>query len=172
MGSEPPEPRPIEQLLEVLVYAPVGLIYEYQEVLPRLVKRGKSQVQLARLLSQMAASRARSAAGDPAGTAEPSLAEMAGVAWSLLARAITEVGASVGLAPEAQAPAGEAPAGEAPAGEPLPIDGYDQLTARDIIRMVGELPAGDRDRIRAYEQADRARKTVLAKLDRLDADPG
>ena len=32
------ERNPIDQLVDLFVYAPVGLLYEYDEVIPRLVK--------------------------------------------------------------------------------------------------------------------------------------
>ncbi len=50
---------------------------------------------------------------------------------------------------------------------PLPIARYDELTAKEIIGLLGELDEGQLDRIRAHEQSNRARKTVLGKLDRL-----
>ena len=49
----------------------------------------------------------------------------------------------------------------------LPIAGYDSLTAREIIGLLGELNPAQRERIRAYEAENRGRKTVLAKLDAL-----
>ncbi|MEL7206681.1 MAG: hypothetical protein AAGK32_00350, partial [Actinomycetota bacterium] len=135
--------------------------------------------------------------------------DVAGLAASVLAKAVTEFGAQVGLAPKpqddgptstdaagSQAPA-EAPtpaeatgpdvATEAPAASParpadetppapaaaeepppLPIAGYDNLTARQIVALLGELNPDQRARIRDHEVAGRNRKTVLAKLDRLD----
>ncbi len=178
------ERNPVDDLVDLLVYAPVGLLYEYEDVLPQLVKRGKSQVQLARVIGKMALSRGGGAA--PANLVAETLARM-------LAERITEIGASIGLAPPADDPddqpgddAGEAaptaPESESgsgsgrgsapdPAGDdrPLPIAAYDTLTAREIIGLLDELDGGQLARIRAHEEANRARKTVLGKLDRLQA---
>lgn len=208
MPAEASSSNPLDQLVELFVYAPVGLLYEYPEVIPKLVKRGRSQVQLARLLAQMAANQARSggssgrAGGLPpldtlAAVLAPGLGEAAGAACSALARLVTDLGASVGLAPQqppaaepsapggpsgpmadpapapdpaapdAAAPASNGPA--APDGGPLPIAGYDALTAREVIGLLDDLSPRQRQQIRAYESANRGRKTILAKLDQLDA---
>ena len=193
MAEEEAEPNPIEQLVEILVYAPVGLLYEYQEVIPQLVKRGKSQVQLAKVLGQMAM-RARSA--ESAGASERSEperrdpgADLVNVATDLIARAVTEFGAAVGLAPDRDERSGggrsagdrsgssaepasaamEEASPELPPAPPLPIATYDSLTAREIIPLLEALSSEQRQVVRAHEEAGRARKTVLAKLDRLDS---
>lgn len=188
MPSEPTSSNPLDQLVELFVYAPVGLLYEYPEVIPKLVKRGRSQVQLALLLGQMAANQARAGGGSgrPGGVPPldtlaavlaPGLGEAAGAACNVLARLVTDLGAAVGLAPQQPPPAGDQagdqpqPA-EAPADPetgPLPIAGYDSLTAREVIGLLDELSARQRHQIRAHETANRGRKTILAKLDQLDA---
>jgi len=200
MPGEASSSNPLDQLVELFVYAPVGLLYEYPEVIPKLVKRGRSQVQLARLLAQMAANQARSggSGGRPGGlppldtlaaVLAPGLGEAAGAACNALARLATDLGAAVGLAPQpppAEAPASaagpseasaersEAPASAPPSGEgaeagPLPIAGYDALTAREVIGLLDDLSPRQRQQIRAHEAANRGRKTILAKLDQLDA---
>ncbi|MEM9134385.1 MAG: hypothetical protein AAF962_12150 [Actinomycetota bacterium] len=221
MADSEEQTNPVEQLVELLVYAPIGLLYEYEDVLPKLVRRGRSQVQLARVLGQMAV---KGRQNDPAGV----VGDVAGLAATAVARALTDIGAQVGLAPNDDASSTSKPAAEkapakkpavkkAPAAKPaaekaaakkpaarkapakrpvakradeadeptpvsaepaaaaggdeappLPIAGYDDLTARQIIALVDELTPSQRDRIRAHEVAGRNRKTVLAKLDRLD----
>lgn len=51
--------RLIEQALDLLVYAPVGLVLEARELMPRLVERGRGQVVLTRLAGRVAAKRGR-----------------------------------------------------------------------------------------------------------------
>ena len=46
-----------DRLADLLIYAPLGLLWERDQVLERLVKRGRSQTQLAKLAAQMAAQR-------------------------------------------------------------------------------------------------------------------
>ena len=213
--QEQPE-NPVEQLIELLVYAPIGLLYEYDDVLPKLIRRGKSQVQLARVIGQMAV---KGRQGDPTAA----VGEVAGMATNAVARLITDLGSQIGLAPrDDESAAGEG--SEAPRSdsdrqrgvesesgseqsmesepeeaeasefqpersesqaeaavprdaadgldqvedEPLPVAGYDGLTAREIIGLLDDLSPAQRDRIRAHEEQGRNRKTVLAKLDRLE----
>jgi hypothetical protein len=188
---------PTEQLVELLVYAPVGLVYDYQKVLDQLVVRGKSQVQLAKLMSQMAAKKGQV-------EVERNVGEAVGLAAQTIARGITELGVAIGLAPTADVdatnddePGGETAGDDTGTGEPdsvvqdrpdgvetppkkrsgvtgqaeapnVPIDGYDDLTAKEINGLLGDLDAGQRQRVRDHETANRGRKTILANLDRLD----
>ncbi|MDH3681038.1 MAG: hypothetical protein OEV40_13955 [Acidimicrobiia bacterium] len=175
-ADEQDEVNPLDVLVDLFVYAPVGLLYEYEDVLPKLIKRGKSQVQLARVLGQLAVRGRRS---------DVDVGDVATAASTLVARAITDIGTLVGLAPE-QPPAEPPPPATRPtpdrqtsdevievdstegvAGQ-LPIANYDDLKAREIISLLDSLSPAQRASIRAHEEAGRSRKTVLAKLDRLD----
>lgn len=160
--SDKGERTPIDQLVDLFVYAPVGLAYEYHDVLPKLIKRGKSQVQIAKLLGTMAAKQGQR-------TAEGRIEEVLDGAASVVAQGITDVGARVGLAPEPASSSSEDTADEdngkeADDARPLPIAGYDDLTAKQIVALLGDLDLGQRERVQAHESAHRARKTVLAKL--------
>lgn len=199
------EQNPLDQLMDMFVYAPIGLLYEYEEVMPRLVKRGKSQVKLARVIGQLAVNRGKDG---PAATA----GQVGELITLLAARGLTDLGRAIGLAPpqEDRRPAepatpppptevdriptvagtrelaegrpegnGSAPieagavvepeASVAEEDRPLPIAGYDDLTAKVIIPLLDDLTTDQLARIRAHEEANRARKTVLGKLDRLGA---
>ncbi|MFT7600625.1 MAG: hypothetical protein ACI8TP_003569 [Acidimicrobiales bacterium] len=174
-----------DQLVELLVYAPVGLLYEYENVFKQVVTRGRSQVQLAKVMGKMASQRG-------SGDIEENLSQAVGGVAATLARGITEFGVAVGLAPpsepdvaatevqptEAPAPAaGTTPTSPTPtkaptkpaAGKPLPIAGYDDLRAKEIVVLLGDLGAGQLARVASYENATRGRKTILARIDRLTA---
>ncbi len=148
------ERRPIDQLVDLFVYAPVGLVYEYQDVLPKLIKRGKSQVQIAKLLGTMAAKQGQK-------TVEGRIDGAFDVASSSVAQGITDVGARVGLAPDTAARRVTVSAAD---DRPLPIAGYDNLTAKQILALVADLDADQRTRVESYEASHKERKTVLAKL--------
>jgi hypothetical protein len=156
---------PLEQAVELFVYAPLGLVYEYKNVMPTLVRRGKSQVQIARFLGQMALKRQQ-------GEVQGSVESVVGVAADLLAKGVTEFGQRVGLAPvdpPPESPVFSAEAGEAPASDTrLPIAGYETLRATDVIELLDDLDAAQRARIEAFERTHRNRKTVLAKLARYE----
>ena len=169
------EPSPVDQLIDLFVYAPVGLLYEYDEVLPKLDRRGKSQVQLARVIGKMAMNQGGS----------ESFNQLAEGLAMMVARRITEIGESMGLAPPSGEDAADEPVEDAadepdeiappsPAvavgtQPPLPIAGYDDLTAREIVALLDELEMDQLARVRAHEEANRGRKTVLGKLERLGA---
>ena len=161
--TDKPERRPIDQLVDLFVYAPVGLVYEYQDVLPKLIKRGKSQVQIAKFLGTMAAKQGQK-------TVEGRIDDAFDVASSSVAQGITDVGARVGLAPDTAARRVTSSASEAGESDevvddrPLPIAGYNDLTAKQVVVLVADLDAGQRTRIELYEASHRARKTVLVKL--------
>lgn len=167
--------NPLAQLVELFVYAPVGLIYEYPDVLPKLIRRGKSQVQLAKVLGQMAANQGKQAAGSSMNApGDHSLSAVVGSAAVTLARGITDFGELVGLAPATsskasspKAPPAETSRGKAPKDLPLPIADYDNLPAKRVIACVGDLTPSQQARVRSYEETHKNRKTVLAKLARL-----
>ncbi len=174
--------NPLEQLVELLVYAPIGLIYEYPDVLPKLIKRGKSQVQLAKFAGQMAIKQ-QQAKGQRGGES-PVPSVPSELLVETLAKLITEVGAMVGLAPPQGSSSGTPPKESAPVAvvkaEPsdqhttagtittrLPIDGYDEMTAKEVLSLLEDLTRPQLARVRDHEQSNRNRKTVLAKIDRL-----
>ena len=55
----------------------------------------------------------------------------------------------------------------AAAGSELPIPGYDGLSASQVIERLEGLSRGALERIRVYELAHRARRTILASIDQL-----
>ncbi len=159
----------VDRVVDLAVYAPIGFLYEYPEVLPRLVAKGKSQVQLARVLAQMAAR-----------AAEP-----------MMAAGVTEVGRAVGLAPPV--PAGRSTAGRdagakggseaqgAPVSEAdpeaahgdseardvapdEPWPGYDSMNVRDVVARFPHLDDDTREAVAAYEAANKGRATILRRV--------
>ena len=51
----------------------------------------------------------------------------------------------------------------------LPIDGYDDLAARQVVDRLGALDPADLARIETYEREHRNRSTVLGKISMLTA---
>lgn len=144
-----------EQLLDVFLYAPVGLALEMCDRLPDLADKGRqrlgNQAPAARLIGEMAVTAGRKKLEDML----------------------------VGL--REQANAGSAQSAEPPtsadhqvddtnSGEPF--SGYDTMTAVDIIGRLGDLSDADRAAVRTYETGHKARRTVLGKLDQLDGRDG
>jgi hypothetical protein len=72
----------------------------------------------------------------------------------------------------ASKPAGESTAtattaAPAPAATTLVIPDYDELSASQVVERLDGLPASELDAVRAYEEAHRARRTILYKIEQL-----
>ena len=80
-------------------------------------------------------------------------------------------------APAPPPPPGAAPASTNPSAPPgpdptvavesLPIPDYDELSASQVVERLDGLPASELDAVRAYEEAHRARRTILFKIEQL-----
>ena len=53
-----------------------------------------------------------------------------------------------------------------PAGESAPIEGYDDLSAKAIVGLIGDLEPSTVEAVAAYEAANKGRKTVLRAVER------
>ena len=58
-------------------------------------------------------------------------------------------------------------AAPAPAATTLVIPDYDELSASQVVERLDGLPVSDLDAVRAYEEAHRARRTILYKIEQL-----
>lgn len=58
---------PVEQAMEVFVYAPIGLLFEGSTLLPQIIERGRNQVTMARMIGKFAVEQGRSEAVKTAG---------------------------------------------------------------------------------------------------------
>lgn len=131
-----------QRLLDLFVHAPLGLLYEFADVYPEAVKRGRSQVNLGAQAAKVAAGAKRKEMGS---VSEEFLAEAASFLRIIAAR----------LDDLAEANASEDQAGP-------PVEGYEKMTAREVVKLIGE---SDTELVKAigdYEEANKARKSVLA----------
>ena len=71
--------------------------------------------------------------------------------------------------PSAASTAGSTGSASTPGAGELPIPGYDQLSASQIVEHLEGLSKVALDRIKLYELAHRARRTILATIDQLTA---
>ncbi len=153
-----------DQLLDLLVYAPLGFVLEAKELLPKLAERGRGQVTLTRLAGKVAAQQGRG--------------EVARLVDEVVAAAATILGTDTARDPdqaEAEAEAEAEAGGEVDpelrdplaAPDPEPLEGYDQLTAAQLIPKLAELDAQTLAAVEAYEQANRQRSTVLNRTAQL-----
>ncbi len=157
--------RPIDHVLDLFVYAPLGFVMTLEEVVPQLVEKGHQQVSMARMFGQFAVQ---------TGTKEvrkrvEHLAERGTNGPSPAPRPTVVPDAAPEAAPAAQAPAA-APAHDgaaAPSAAELAIPDYDSLAASQVVPRLDGLAAEEREAVRRYEAAHRGRKTILSKLAQL-----
>ena len=162
---------PIEQAVDLAVFAPIGFALEARRLLPSFVERGRQQVTMAKMVGQFAVTHGQT-------TAAKRLTKVQEQAEQLLGE--------LGLAPLAASPVAE-PAAPAPseADEPakapvaarsgagaddLAIAGYDSLAASQVIPRLAGLSADELAALEAYELAHRGRKTILGKVAQLRAE--
>jgi hypothetical protein len=153
---------PVEAILDLLLYAPLGLVTQLDDLLPGLIEKGRSQAVLAKTIGEFAlragTQKAQGCAGDTQRSLEEAAQSLIGMLSNLLDRSVasTDGGTSEQPAP---------PASENP--EHPPIADYDSLKATEIIPLLDALSDSQRSAIEAQERAGRSRKTILNRLAQL-----
>jgi hypothetical protein len=163
----------VEQAMDVFVYAPIGLLFEGREVLPQLVEKGKTQVNMARMIGQFAVQQGQAEAGKAAAK----LQEQAADILELLG-----LGGDQGGAPEPEPgevvqrprvvpdPPVDSPSVAAvPDTSELAIPDYDGLSASQVVNRLPGLTEDELAAVAAYESAHRGRKTILNKVAQLES---
>lgn len=169
--------RPAESIIELVVYAPVGVVVSLGELVGRLADRGRQQVSgqvaVARAIGQFAVTQGRS-----------ELEKVAGQAWEQLRVVLDRLGAHPpdGAGPPASngsrpdgATAAPSPAARAsgptsgPDAAALAIPDYDSLSASQVLPRLSGLSPSELEAVRSYEAAHRGRRTILNKIDQLQS---
>ena len=172
---------PAEQFLDLLVYAPLGLLLEARDLVPKLADKGRQrmggQVTVARMIGELAVRQGQRRAEKVVQRLRDQQSRPGSETRDGSAGGPTGGRPGNGHRPAASTtnppppPAAAAPAGPAasapPAASSLAIPGYDTLSASQVVPRLEGLSAGELEAIRAYEQATRARKTVLTRIDQL-----
>lgn len=171
--SEPK--KPLEQVLDLFVYAPLGFLMNADEVIPNLIERGRQQVTMARMFGQMAVKQGQVEASKAAtklqGQASEVVGQLSGARTpnnrAAGAPAPATVPATRAAAPAAAPDAAVEPSEPAPGVESLAIPDYDSLSASQVVPRLEGLSGVELDSVRAYEAANRGRKTILSKISAL-----
>ena len=165
---------PVEQAVELFVYAPIGLLFDGATLLPQLVEKGKNQVTMARVIGKFAVDQGRTEAVKAAGRFQD---QAAGV-LDFLGDSVTGPPAAVATAPPPAtraATANGASASRSSAAAPGPsvpatslaIPDYDGLSASQVVNRLAGLSPGELESVQRYEAANRGRKTILSKVAQL-----
>jgi phage I-like protein len=154
------ERPPIERLLDLALYAPIGMYTALKEELPAFTKQGRqvveNRVMLARFIGQMAVQQGRREVDKRLAARRPpaSSAVVDTVAHEATS-APTDVAATVA----------SVAADEVPSADSLAISGYESLPAVNVVQRLATLTADEIEQIRRFEIANRGRRTILAKID-------
>ncbi len=157
----------VEELLDLLLYAPVGAALSAREELPRLVARGRRELEgrvgVARVVGKLAFGAARRRVEDALSSERAAPRAPAGEP-ARAARTETTGSPRSGTAPDEPVPEVGA----------LAIPGYDSLAASQVVARLAGLRSDELDAVARYELANRHRRTILARIAQLrgDADDG
>jgi len=165
--------KPVDAALDLLVYAPLGFALDARTLLPKLIDRGRSQIDVARWMGEHAVAKGQQGAS----RRFTQVQESALTALAELGLLPTNGQAA---APDVEPPAAAAPAEEAaPAAAPAPatasdaasadlaIPDFDSLAASQVIPRLEGLSPDELEAVRAYEAGRRGRKTILNKIAQL-----
>ena len=155
---------PVEHLLDLFLYAPIGLLSKGSEALPDLVQRGRTQASNARVIGQFALGATNAKARQSLSDAEAHLQAFLRIVAESARPSATRTDASTGSGSAAKSSTANA---SSDLGIDDLIENYDGLTAAQILPLLAPLPTEQLDRVEAYEQSQRARKTVLNRLRQL-----
>lgn len=182
------EKNPIEQALDLFVYAPLGLALSFRDELPKLIERGRTQVngqvQMAKMMGQFATQAGQKEAEKLVKQASERAAEVIGDVLAGGQRPGAPSGRAATTTAEAPAArttaAAEAeriasgngksdvlPARPIPAADNLAIHGYDTLSASQVVQRLAALAPDELEAIEDYERANRSRRTILNRIDQL-----
>jgi hypothetical protein len=187
MADEPEtaEHDPVDHLLDLFVYAPLGFVVDARRVVPELAERGRAQAGVARMIGEYAVTWGNT-------KLQGAMADAQEQAVGILQR--------LGVASPEPEPAPGAPTGDHPASEvpvpPAPVVGpsgdtpswlegrtpedeaeaaalaipdYDTLSASQVVPRLDGLTPDELEAVRRYERKHRHRKTILNRVSQLQA---
>jgi len=166
---------PVDHLLDLFVYAPLGLMMNLEEVVPELIEKGHQQVNMARMFGQFAVQTGTKEARkrveqvqEQVGARRPP-AQAPATARASAPSPVEQPVRTEGNGAAAAAEPAPAAAEPAPAAGELAIPDYDALSASQVVPRLAGLASDELDAVRRYEAANRGRKTILSKIAQLDA---
>ncbi len=142
--------RLTDRVLDLVVYAPIGLALEAKELIPKLADRGRGQAALVRLAGKVASQQQ-----DGANHLLENLRSV--VSDTLRGESSREDGG------EAQVVDGDPPEEQVE----LPIEGYQAMTAPELLGRLDSLADDDLATLLEFEQQHRARATVINRIRQL-----
>jgi hypothetical protein len=177
-----PRRSPLDSILDVVVYAPIGAFFHGPEVVGELAERGRTQVNNARVVGKLAVHKGRAEVERLGSAAQHHLTDAlvaaARAAGAPLAGAerpeptahddgsVVDADASDAAAP---GPSLRVVPESVPTHADLPIPDYDNLSASQVVPRLDDLADDELAAVRDYEQAHRGRMTILSRIAQLQA---
>ncbi len=175
-GAGPDRSAAADRLLDLVLFAPIGLMTAVRDDLSKFAAIGRREVDLARFIGKLAADQGQRAVSSRwASGCKPSAATAAPTARA--------AGGSPDQPPSTPKSASRSASGSASGSAPvkaggtdgvvalaasdLPIADYDSLAASQVVARLAALTPEELDRIERYEASHRARRTVLGKITQL-----
>ena len=164
MSDVADEKSPLDQALDLFVFAPLGLVMHARENLPNLISQGRQQFQqqttMAKMVGQFAVTMGKS-------EIEKRLTAVASPPKP--APAPTPGPRPPVSAPPTPAAAPTQPAEvlAVPTSDELGIPGYDSLAASQVVSRLAGLDPDELELVKLYEAANRGRKTILSRVAQL-----
>jgi len=173
-NKSPVDKSPVDQLLDLFVYAPLGLALTARDQLPQLIERGRKQVTqqttLAKMMGQYAVKEGEKEIRkrvdrmtQPPAPSRPA-ADTTAAKTQRTAASPTAGNGKASIAEDAPAPEPK------PSGDHLAIPGYDALSASQVVQRLPGLSGEELAAVRAYEEATRGRRTILTKIGQLQSE--
>jgi len=160
-GAVTERKSPIDQVVDLFFYAPLGLLMNVDEIMPELAERGRKQVTLARMMGQYTVNKGRA-------RAEKAVVQLQQLIENQTrpSPAPPSTNGDHARAPEATASVAT-PQHNGAVAATLAIPDYDSLSASQVVPRLESLSAAELDAVRAYEASHRGRKTILNKIEQL-----
>jgi hypothetical protein len=180
-----------ERALDLLVYAPVGVAVYLRDTVPTFLKlfvsRGRAEIGQRRHQAEGQVSQARALGEQAIEFGGPKLREQVekGIAAALKSAEAVLGGMGEGTGSTSPSPASAAAPPREPVARPAPDDtdaagegakpspttlgipDYDELSASQVVERLDGLQSEELEAVRAYEEAHRARRTILFKIEQL-----
>ncbi|MCP3909413.1 MAG: hypothetical protein GY713_00495 [Actinomycetia bacterium] len=148
--SDTDESELVEAALDLFVFAPLGLAIGSSELIPVLAQRGREHVRNAQAVGKLAVNMGQQKLVDAINDPESP---------------VTDILRGLGLLGEHAAD----PTPEPAPTSGLPIPGYDDHTAAEIVPLLADLDSAGLRAVHDHETANRARKTILNRIRQLNS---
>ena len=146
---------PVDRVIDLVIAVPVSLVAAARQLLPVRVSRLEQQV--TRDLDVIVRYARRAAPSLPRRSRRAASVSTAPVSSGVGAQVATDDAPPVAVAPTA----------DEPSRDDLPIEGYDQLSARQIVDRLGALTGPELVIVERHEQQHRRRQTILLRIAQL-----